>query len=145
MKEEGKEGGLKGALWTSPATRHCRTFPLASRQGGLELSPPETRQQTRIRVLCSLEMIRLRPPVQAEALQLDSCIQDLDRRKSTQKEGLKRRKGKKVSKFSCFLPSRGTSQLSFSGEQGQKSPCFYHWSGWSADKLVPEYLRGQLY
>ena len=127
MKEEGKEGGLTGVLWTSPATRHCRTFPLASRQGGLELSPPETRQQTRIRVLCSLEMIRLRPSVQAEALQLDSCIRDLDRRKSTQKEGLKRRKGKKVSKFSCFLPSRGTSQLSLSGEQGQKSPCFYHW------------------
>ena len=127
MKEEGKEGGLKGALWTSPATRHCRTFPLASRQGGLELSPTETRQQTRIRVLCSLEMIRLRPSVQAEALQLDSCIRDLDRRKSTHKEGLKRRKGKKVSKFSCFLPSRGTSQLSLSGEQGQKSPCFYRW------------------
>ena len=127
MKEEGKEGALKGALWTSPATRHCRTFPLASRQGGLELSPPETRQQTRIRVLCSLEMIRLRPSVQAEALELDSCIRDLDRRKSTQKEGLKRRKGEKVSKFSCFLPSRGTSQLSLSGEQGQKSPCFYHW------------------
>ena len=127
MKEEGKEGALTGVLWTSPATRHCRTFPLASRQGGLELSPPETRQQTRIRVLCSLEMIRLRPSVQAEALQLDSCIRDLDRRKSTHKEGLKRRKGKKVSKFSCFLPSRGTSQLSLSGEQGQKSPCFYHW------------------
>ena len=127
MKEEGKEGALTGVLWTSPATRHCRTFPLASRQGGLELSPPETRQQTRIRVLCSLEMIRLRPSVQAEALELDSCIRDLDRRKSTQKEGLKRRKGEKVSKFSCFLPSRGTSQLSLSGEQGQKSPCFYHW------------------
>ena len=128
MKEEGKEGALTGVLWTSPATRHCRTFPLASRQGGLELSPTEARQQTRIRVLCSLEMIRLRPSVQAEALQLDSCIRDLDRRKSTQKEGLKRRKGEKVSKFSCFLPSRGTSQLSLSGgEHGQKSPCFYHW------------------
>ena len=128
MKEEGKEGGLTGVLWTSPATRHCRTFPLASRQGGLELSPTEARQQTRIRGLCSLEMIRLRPSVQAEALQLDSCIRDLDRRKSTQKEGLKRRKGKKVSKFSCFLPSRGTSQLSLSGgKQGQKSPCFYRW------------------
>lgn len=81
MKEEGEEEGLKGALWTSPATRPCRPFPWASRQGGLELSPPETRQQARIRVLCSLGVIRLRPSVQAEALQLDSCIWDQDERK----------------------------------------------------------------
>ena len=127
MKEEGKEGRLQGALWTSPATRHCRTFPWASRQGGLELSPPETRQQTRIRVLCSLEVIRLQPSVQAEALQLDSCIRDQDRKKST-KGGTEKKKGEKVNKVSCFLPSWGTSQLSASGgEQGQKRPCFYHW------------------
>ena len=146
MKEEGKEGALKGALWTSPATRHCRTFPLASRQGGLELSPPETRQQTRIRVLCSLEMIRLRPSVQAEALELDSCIRDLDRRKSTQKEGLKRRKGKKVNKVSCFLPSQGTNQFLCQEENRDKRvPVSTTGSGWSADELVPEYPSGQLY
>ena len=146
MKEEGKEGALTGVLWTSPATRHCRTFPWASRQGGLELSPPETRQQTRIRVLCSLEMIRLRPSVQAEALQLDSCIRDLDRRKSTHKEGLKRRKGKKVNKVSCFLPSQGTNQFLCQEENRDKRvPVSTTGSGWSADELVPEYLRGQLY
>ena len=95
---------------------------------------------------CSLEVIRLRTSVQVEALQLDSCIRDQDRRKSTQKEGLKRRKGKKVNKVSCFLPSQGTNQFLCQEENRDKRvPVSTTGSGWSADELVPEYPSGQLY
>ena len=158
MKEEGKEGdkrdGLTDISCNLQMPRCYGTFPWASRKGEWELGPtrnqkqiPHTTYQTRIRVLCPLEVIRLRPSDQAEALQLDSCVQDQDRRKKGRIGGVEKRKGrgkgKEINKVSCSLPGQGTlaSHLCQKETRDKRVPVAASGSGLSAGELVPEYPK----
>ena len=146
--EEVKRGGLTDISCHLQTPRCYGTLPWASREERTGSWPYQKPDQniTRIWVLCQEEVICLQFSVQAEALRLDSCIQDRGTRKKggrigRVKERKERGKGWEVNKVSCSLPSWSILASCLCQEEAsdERVPITTTGSGASVDKVIPEY------